>query len=55
MTQFERPGENIFDHITGKLTHYDLLYSLPLAEFDKSEYDYAFNNGWLPCLGIIQR
>ena len=37
-----------FDHITGKLTHYDLLYSLPLAEFDKSEYDYAFNNGWLP-------
>ena len=37
-----------FDHITGKLTHYDLLYSLPLAEFEKHEYDYAFNNGWLP-------
>jgi len=37
-----------FDHITGKLTNYDLLYSLPLAEFEESEYDYAFNNGWLP-------
>ena len=37
-----------FDHITGKLTNYDLIYSLPLAEFKDSEYDYAFENGWIP-------
>lgn len=37
-----------FDHITGKLTNYDLIYSLPLAEFENSEYDYAFENGWIP-------
>ena len=37
-----------FDHITGKLTNYDLIYSLPLAEFEDSEYDYAFENGWIP-------
>ena len=37
-----------FDHITGKITNYDLIYSLILAEFDKHEYDYALNNGWIP-------
>jgi len=37
-----------FDHITGKLTNYDLIYSLTLAEFEDSEYDYAFENGWIP-------
>jgi len=37
-----------FDHITGKLTNYDLIYSLPLAEFEDNEYDYAFENGWIP-------
>ena len=37
-----------FDHITGKLTNHDLIYSLPLAEFEDSEYDYAFENGWIP-------
>ena len=37
-----------FDHIAGKLTNYDLLYSLILAEFEPEEYDYALNNGWIP-------
>ena len=37
-----------FDHITGKLTNYDLIYSLALAEFEDTEYDYAFENGWIP-------
>ena len=37
-----------FDHITGKLTNYDLVYSLALAHFDKDEYSYAFENGWIP-------
>ena len=37
-----------FDHITGKLTNYDLVYSLALAEFEDNEYDYAFENGWIP-------
>ena len=37
-----------FDHITGKLTNYDLVYSLALATFDEDEYDYALDNGWIP-------
>ena len=37
-----------FDHITGKLTHYDLVYSMILAEFEPHEYDYALDNGWIP-------
>ncbi len=37
-----------FDHITGKLTHHDIIYSLALAEFEESEYDYALENGWIP-------
>ena len=37
-----------FDHITGKLTHHDIVYSLALAEFEESEYDYALENGWIP-------
>ena len=37
-----------FDHITGKLTNYDLLYSLILAQFEPREYDYALDNGWIP-------
>ena len=37
-----------FDHITGKLTHHDIVYSLALAEFNISEYDYALDNGWIP-------
>ena len=37
-----------FDHITGQLTHHDLIYSLTLAEFEPDEYDYAFDNGWIP-------
>ena len=37
-----------FDHITGKLTHYDLIYSLILAQFEPEEYDYALDNGWIP-------
>ena len=37
-----------FDHIAGKLTNYDLLYSLILAKFDLDEYDYALDNGWIP-------
>ena len=37
-----------FDHIAGKLTNYDLIYSLILAEFKPEEYDYALNNGWIP-------
>ena len=27
-----------FDHITGKLTNHDLVYSLALATFDEDEY-----------------
>ena len=38
----------IFDHITGKLTNYDLIYSLALAQFKKKEYSFAFENGWIP-------
>ena len=37
-----------FDHIAGKLTNYDLIYSLILAKFDLAEYDYALDNGWIP-------
>ena len=37
-----------FDHIAGKLTNYDLIYSLILAKFDLDEYDYALDNGWIP-------
>ena len=37
-----------FDHITGKLTNYDLIYSLILAKFEPEEYDYALDNGWIP-------
>ena len=37
-----------FDHIAGKLTNYDLLYSLILAQFEPREYDYALDNGWIP-------
>ena len=37
-----------FDHIAGKLTNYDLLYSLILAKFEPNEYDYALDNGWIP-------
>ena len=38
----------IFDHITGKLTNHDLIYSLVLAQFKKKEYSFAFENGWIP-------
>jgi len=37
-----------FDHITGKLTHHDIVYSMALAEFEPNEYNYAFDNGWIP-------
>jgi len=37
-----------FDHIAGKLTNYDLIYSLILAEFETEEYEYALDNGWIP-------
>ena len=37
-----------FDHVTGKLTHHDIVYSLALAEFEEKEYDYALENGWIP-------
>ena len=37
-----------FDHITGKLTNYDLVYSLALATFEEKEYSYALENGWIP-------
>ena len=38
----------VFDHITGKLTNHDLIYSLALAQFKKKEYSFAFENGWIP-------
>ena len=37
-----------FDHVTGKLTHHDLIYSLALAKFEEKEYCQAFENGWIP-------
>ena len=37
-----------FDHIAGKLTNYDLVYSLALATFEEKEYSYALENGWIP-------
>ncbi len=37
-----------FDHITGKLTNHDIIYSLILGEFDRHEYSYALENGWIP-------
>ena len=37
-----------FDHITGKLTNHDLIYSLALANFEEKEYCQAFEQGWIP-------
>jgi len=37
-----------FDHVTGKLTHHDLIYSLALAKFEEKEYCEAFEQGWIP-------
>jgi|TARA_R100001440_G_scaffold30106_3_gene48418 arginyl-tRNA--protein-N-Asp/Glu arginylyltransferase len=37
-----------FDHITGKLTNHDLIYSLALATFEEKEYCQAFEQGWIP-------
>jgi hypothetical protein len=37
-----------FDHVTGKLTNHDLLYSLTLAKFEEKEYCQAFEQGWIP-------
>ena len=33
-----------FDHITGKLTNYDLVYSLALAHFDKLKKSMKLDN-----------
>ena len=40
-----------FDNIFGHQTHGDLLFSVVSAEFNKNEYNYAFENGWSP-IGI---
>ena len=37
-----------FDHITGKLTNHDIIYSLTLAKFEEKEYCQAFEQGWIP-------
>ena len=37
-----------FDHITGKLTKHDIIYSLTLAKFEEKEYCQAFEQGWIP-------
>ena len=37
-----------FDHITGKLTNYDLVYQLALETFEEKEYSYELENGWIP-------
>jgi len=37
-----------FDHITGKLTNHDIIYSLTLAKFEEKEYCKAFEQGWIP-------
>ena len=37
-----------FDHITGKLTNHDIIYSLALAKFEEKEYCHALENGWIP-------
>ena len=40
-----------FDNIFGHQTDGDLLFSVVSAEFDKNEWNYAFENGWSP-IGI---
>ena len=40
--------ELFFDHIAGKLTNHDLVYSLALAKFKEKEYGSALENGWIP-------
>ena len=37
-----------FDHVTGKLTNHDIIYSLTLAKFEEKEYCQAFEQGWIP-------
>ena len=37
-----------FDHILGKQKNEDFVFSLISATFDDSEWDWAFDNGWLP-------
>ena len=37
-----------FDNIFGHQTDGDLLFSVVSAEFDKNEWNYAFENGWSP-------
>ena len=41
-----------FDNIFGHQTDGDLLFSVVSAEFDKNEWNYAFENGWSP-IGIL--
>jgi hypothetical protein len=37
-----------FDHLFGQQTDKDFIYSLISAEFEPSEWNYAFENGWAP-------
>ena len=38
-----------FDHLIGKQSHMDLLYSFVSATFEDDEWQMAFDNGWTPC------
>ena len=35
-----------FDHIAGKTTSMELVYSPATAVFEEDEYSYAIQNGW---------
>ena len=37
-----------FDHVHGEQRDKDFIYSLISADFDHSEWNYAFENGWAP-------
>ena len=41
-----------FDNIFGHQTDGDLLFSVVSAEFDKNEWNYAFENGWSPIMTV---
>ena len=38
-----------FDHLIGKQSQMDFLYSLVSATFEDNEWQMAFDNGWTPC------
>lgn len=38
----------LFQHLAGRITHTDWQYTPVYAVFEKTEYEKAFENGWIP-------